>query len=112
MGITIKKETLNWLYKLKSKIFFYMPEEWSTPMSDALDVAIKALEQEPKSEWEHDHEILKAYSDGANEIADKIRAEIMDRGAYEREVNGNTEFLRGIIYSLDIIDKCKAECEK
>ena len=30
----------------------------------------------PKSEWEHDHEILKAYSDGANAVLDKIREEI------------------------------------
>ena len=30
----------------------------------------------PKSEWEHDHEILKAYSDGASAVLDKIRAEI------------------------------------
>lgn len=35
--------------------------------------------QEPNSEWEHDHEILKAYSDGANEVLDKIRAEIEER---------------------------------
>ena len=31
---------------------------------------------EKKSEWQHDHEILKAYSDGANEVLDKIKAEI------------------------------------
>lgn len=37
---------------------------------------LELLEQEPKSEWEHDHEILKAYSDGVNEVLDKIRAEI------------------------------------
>ena len=29
--------------------------------------------QEPKSEWEHDHEILKAYSDGANEVLESIK---------------------------------------
>jgi len=33
-------------------------------------------EKPNKSEWEHDHEILKAYSDGANEVLDKIKAEI------------------------------------
>ena len=32
--------------------------------------------QKPKSECEHDHEILKAYSDGASAVLDKIRAEI------------------------------------
>ena len=28
--------------------------------------------QEPKSEWEHDHEILKAYSDGANAVLESL----------------------------------------
>ena len=54
-------------------------------------MAIKALEQEP--------------------ILDKVRAEIMDTGAYEQEVNGNTEFLKGINYCLGVIDKYKAESE-
>ena len=31
---------------------------------------------EKKSEWEHDHEILKAYSDGASAVLDKVRAEM------------------------------------
>lgn len=35
----------------------------------------------------------------------KIRAEIMDTGAYEQEVNGKTEFLKGINYCLGVIDK-------
>lgn len=35
-----------------------------------------AMKQEPKSEWEQDHAVLKAYSDGANEVLDKLRAEI------------------------------------
>ena len=42
-------------------------------------------------------------------ILDKIRAEIMDTVAYEQEVNGDTEFLKGINYCLDVIDKYKAE---
>lgn len=33
--------------------------------------------QEP-TEWQQDHEILKAYSDGANEMLDKIRSEVED----------------------------------
>ena len=36
---------------------------------------------------------------------DKIRDEIMDTGAYEQEVNGNTEFLKSINYCLSVIDK-------
>ena len=43
---------------------------------------------------------------------DKIRDEIMDTGAYEQEVNGNTEFLKGINYCLSVIDKYKAESEE
>lgn len=34
--------------------------------------------EKPKSEWEHDHEILKAYSD-ASAVLDKIRAEIEEK---------------------------------
>lgn len=33
-------------------------------------------EQKPKSEWEQDHEILKAYSDGADNALSKIRDEV------------------------------------
>lgn len=43
---------------------------------------------------------------------DKIRAEIMDTGAYEQEVNGKTEFLKGINYCLSVIDKYKTESEE
>ena len=42
-----------------------------------LDKIMDWLEQKP-TEWQQDHEILKAYSDGANEMRDKIRAEIND----------------------------------
>lgn len=59
--------------------------------SRAIKEAIKALEQES--------------------IIDKIRDEIMDTGAYEQEVNGNTEFLKGINYCIGVIDKYKAEME-
>ena len=59
--------------------------------SRAIKEAIKALGQEP--------------------IIDKLRKEIMDTGAYEQEVNGNTEFLKGINYCLGVIDKYKAEME-
>ena len=60
--------------------------------SRAIKEAIKALEQES--------------------IIDKLRDEIMDTGAYEQEVYGNTEFLKGINYCLGVIDKYKAEREE
>ena len=63
------------------------------------------LEQEPKSEWQKDHEILKAYSDGANEVIDKIRAEIMSL------TNGDTPERIWNVDVLKIIDKYKEESE-
>lgn len=43
-----REESLDWLYRLRSEMYVYMPKEWLIPMNDALDMAIKALEQEPK----------------------------------------------------------------
>ena len=67
------------------------------------------LNQEPRSEWEHDHEILKAYSDGANEVLDKIRAEIEAKSCITvgRENDGAIT-LHDV---FEIIDKYKAEIE-
>ena len=69
----------------------YWTENTHEPLNAAFSMAIKALEQES--------------------LLDKVRAEIMDTGAYEQEVNGNTEFLKGINYCLGVIDKYKAESE-
>lgn len=60
--------------------------------TEVFNVAIKALEQE--------------------DILDKIIAEIEDAGAYEQEVNGKTEFVEGISYCLNIINKYKTESEE
>lgn len=47
-----REKHLDWLYRLKSEIFVYMPRNWIIPFADALDVAIKALKQEPKKgQW-------------------------------------------------------------
>ena len=66
---------------------------------------------EKKSEWEHDHEILKAYSDGANEVLDKIKAEIESK--YESIPDTfhhyETGFTDALEWVLSIIDKYKAE---
>ena len=56
--------------------------------------------QEPKSEWQQDHEILKAYSDGASAVLDKIRAEIIELRSRQNV---------GVMECLDIIDKYMAE---
>lgn len=42
-----REEELDWLYRLRSEIYVYMPKEWLIPMNNALDMAIKKLEQEP-----------------------------------------------------------------
>lgn len=68
----------------------------------ALEMAIEALKQEPKSEWQQDHEILRAYSDGAENVLDKIRTEIKSMG-------GDVETLSDV---LDVIDKYGAESEE
>lgn len=40
-----REEELDWLYRLRSEIYVYMPKEWLTPMNNALDMAIKDAEQ-------------------------------------------------------------------
>ena len=69
--------------------------------------------QKPKSEWEHDHEILKAYSDGANEVLDIIKAEIESK--YESIPDTfhhyETGFTDALEWVLSIIDKYQAESE-
>ena len=46
------------------------------------------------------------------DVLNKIKAEIEDTGAYEQEVNGKTEFVKGITYCLNVIDKYKVEREE
>ena len=48
-GDMTREEELDWLYRLRSEIYVYMPKEWLIPMNNALDMAIKALEEEPKT---------------------------------------------------------------
>ena len=79
-----REEAINQLVDAKDGYKEYITDE-------TLDMAIQALEQES--------------------ILDKIRSEIMDTGAYEQEVNGKTEFLKGINYCLIVIDKYNAESE-
>ena len=42
-----KDESLDWLYRLRSEIYVYMPKEWLVPMNNALDDAIKSFEKQP-----------------------------------------------------------------
>lgn len=40
-----REEELDWLCRLRSEIYVYMPKEWLIPMNNSLDMAIKALKQ-------------------------------------------------------------------
>ena len=58
----IKEEELDWLYRLKSEIYVYMPKEWLIPMNNALDAAINSLEQETKTgHWIFDEVLDRHY---------------------------------------------------
>ena len=44
-----REQTLDWLYRLRSVLYIFMPKKWVIPMNDALNEAIKALQSaEPK----------------------------------------------------------------
>jgi hypothetical protein len=60
---------------------------------------------EKKSEWQQDHEILKAYSDGANDVLDEIKADIEQ----EYKVESEHPYGQGLSRALEIIDRYKAE---
>ena len=79
-----REEELDWLCRLRSEIYVYMPKEWLIPMNNALDMAIKVVEQES--------------------ILDKIRAEIekIPTTPYATAYTAKKE-------SLAIIDKYKSE---
>ena len=65
-------ECLDWLYRLRSEIYEFMPKEWIIPMDNALDMAIKALEQE------HDaihNEREQAYMRGYEDASKRYRTE-------------------------------------
>ena len=126
-----KEETLDWLYRLRSEIYVYMPKEWLIPMNNALDMAIKALEQEPKTKIEESNfsqeqylaDIQSAYDCGKS-VLDKIRDEIETKYGqcdiceyfedYDYEENDISEYrpIGNIADILQILDKYRAESEK
>lgn len=56
-----REEQLDWLYRLRSEIYVYMPKEWLIPMNNALDMTIKALEQEPCDKYIKEIDHLRKY---------------------------------------------------
>ena len=55
-----REEELDWLCRLRSEIYVYMPKEWLIPMNNALDMAIKDLEQKPKTGHWIDRDVYDA----------------------------------------------------
>ena len=85
-----REEELDWLCRLRSEIYVYMPKEWLIPMNDALDMAIQALSQEPTEkpmtvdEMEREYEKSKALFHKIVECDDAISREWLMRKATER----------------------------
>jgi hypothetical protein len=76
------------------------------------------VKPQESTEWQQDHEILKAYSDGANEMLDKIRSEVEDINPwairYAPLEDGDTrpKIVTNVkSHVLEIIDKYKAGSE-
>ena len=55
-----KEGCLDWLCRLKSEIFVYMPVKWHASMAEALDMVITDLSQEPCKDAINRTEVLKA----------------------------------------------------
>lgn len=71
-----REEKLDWLYRLKSEIYVYMPKDWLIPMNDALDMAIEELNgsEKPKSEVnEFIDYAIKERCEGCTECDPKCR---------------------------------------
>ena len=131
-----REEQLDWLYRLRSEIYVYMPKEWLIPMNNALDMVIKSLEQEPCEDCISrqavingiDNYIEKVQSTGAKDdfisfeelvvkalpsiypktdVLDKIRAEMVELPTIS--INANDVYKAQV---LQIIDKYKAESEE
>lgn len=64
-----------------------------------MDSAIKALSQEQQSEWERDHEILKAYADG-QESMKPCKDAISRQQCIHRHENGNCLVIGGFCTSV------------
>lgn len=74
-------------------------------LNEVIDPFASSSEKPNKSEWQQDHEILKAYSDGANAVLDNIRVEI---GKQSRMHMDGDLYIKAS-ECMQIIDKYKAE---
>lgn len=95
-----REEAIKWF---KESAFYHKDHE-------PFNMAIEALEQEPKSEWQHDHDLLKAYSDGAENMLGKIRAEINKLTVFYTTKDKGINLISQNAVNR-ILDKYKAESE-
>lgn len=135
-----REEKLDWLYRLRSEIYVYMPKEWLIPMNEALDYAIKVLEQESCEgdaiSRKHLEEIIKFVSEmsadetddfklGVSVVSLLIKAEPSIQPKYKKAIEDIKAELKSKVFSedwvdnvvylddcLEIIDKHTAESEE
>lgn len=62
------------------------------------------------SEYDHDHDVVKAYNDGQAFILDKIRADIENDWQFKKYPR--SPWSCGLRRAIEIIDKYKAESEE
>lgn len=74
-----KEEILDWLYRLRSEIYVYMPPKWIIPMENALDKAIEAIKQEPCADCVSRSQALKELEESAKHHANDSREEVLLR---------------------------------
>lgn len=70
--------------------------------------ALPSVTPKEKSEYEHDHEVVKAYNDGQAFILDKIRAEIKKESEI-KTLQLHWGEAMGLNKAIDIIDKYRGE---
>lgn len=82
---------------------------------EELDVKIEDLPPvtpKEKSEYEHDHEVVKAYNDGQVYILDKIRAEIEEMKLdVDLDIGNEMIYNNAIKDVLEIIDKYRGDAD-
>lgn len=71
--------------------------------------ALPSVTPKGKSEYEHDHDVVKAYNDGQAYILDKIRAEIENDWQFKQFPR--SPWSCGLRRAIEIIDKYKTESE-
>ena len=55
-----REEGLDWLYRLRSEIYVFMPKEWQIPMLNAINMAISALSENKCFDGMTNGEVIQA----------------------------------------------------